>query len=57
MAFLLDKGYQVLLLDQRGTGMSSALGCSDIKKGDVEKLAQFRADAIGACSGLVCEWR
>ncbi|KAI5289981.1 hypothetical protein KEM54_002745 [Ascosphaera aggregata] len=47
----LDKGYQVLLLDQRGTGLSSPITAAALKnQGDVAKQAEylkhFRADNI-----------
>ncbi|RPA82990.1 alpha/beta-hydrolase [Ascobolus immersus RN42] len=48
-AYLLDKGYQVLFMDQRGTGLSGAVSAEDVvEKGDgaVEWLKQYRADGI-----------
>lgn len=50
MAF--EKGYQVLLLDQRGTGLSSQISAEALDvlfKTDEEKaeyLSHFRADSI-----------
>lgn len=49
--FILDKGYQVLALDQRGTGLSSAISQSSLQlRGDenvqTEYLKAFRADNI-----------
>ncbi|KAL1976313.1 hypothetical protein VTN31DRAFT_2595 [Thermomyces dupontii] len=49
--FLLDKGYEVLLLDQRGTGMSTTITAATLqRRGDAEKQAEylrhFRADNI-----------
>lgn len=47
-----EKGYQVLLLDQRGTGLSSQISAESLElsfKTDEEKanyLAHFRADSI-----------
>ncbi|KAF2868945.1 proline iminopeptidase [Massariosphaeria phaeospora] len=48
---ILDKGYQVLLLDQRGTGLSTAISQSSLQlRGDekvqTEYLKSFRADSI-----------
>ncbi|KAF2011598.1 alpha/beta-hydrolase [Aaosphaeria arxii CBS 175.79] len=48
---LLDKGYQVLLLDQRGTGLSNAISQSSLQlRGDeavqAEYMKSFRADSI-----------
>lgn len=48
---ILDKGYQVLMLDQRGTGLSSAISQSSLQlRGDekvqMEYLKSFRADSI-----------
>ncbi|KZZ91968.1 prolyl peptidase [Ascosphaera apis ARSEF 7405] len=47
----LDKGYQILLLDQRGTGLSSPITAATLRyKGDAAKQAEylkhFRADNI-----------
>ncbi|KAI8890612.1 alpha/beta-hydrolase [Backusella circina FSU 941] len=47
----LDKGYQVLFLDQRGTGLSTAVSAESLEKfeSDEEKadyLSHFRADSI-----------
>ena len=49
--FILDKGYQVLLLDQRGTGLSSTITAQTLaRQGDASKQAEylkhFRADNI-----------
>ncbi|KAL1993516.1 hypothetical protein VTN49DRAFT_3465 [Thermomyces lanuginosus] len=49
--FLLDKGYEVLLLDQRGTGMSTTITAATLRRrGDAQKQAEylrhFRADNI-----------
>ncbi|KAF2641616.1 alpha/beta-hydrolase [Massarina eburnea CBS 473.64] len=49
--FMLDKGYQVLTLDQRGTGLSTAISQSSLQlRGDenvqVEYMKSFRADSI-----------
>ena len=49
--FVLDKGYQILLLDQRGTGLSSTITAKTLEtKGDPEVqaayLRNFRADSI-----------
>jgi pimeloyl-ACP methyl ester carboxylesterase len=49
--FILDKGYQVLALDQRGTGLSSAISQSSLQlRGDekvqAEYMKSFRADSI-----------
>jgi pimeloyl-ACP methyl ester carboxylesterase len=51
MQFVLDKGYQVLLLDQRGTGLSTPIAASTLGlRGDEELqadyLKSFRADSI-----------
>jgi pimeloyl-ACP methyl ester carboxylesterase len=48
---LLDKGYRVLMLDQRGTGLSTAISQSSLQlRGDekvqAEYLKSFRADSI-----------
>ncbi|EDU45717.1 proline iminopeptidase [Pyrenophora tritici-repentis] len=48
---ILDKGYQVLLLDQRGTGLSNAISQSSLQlRGDekvqAEYMKSFRADSI-----------
>lgn len=48
---ILDKGYQVLMLDQRGTGLSTAISQSSLQlRGDekvqAEYLKSFRADSI-----------
>ncbi|KAF2466524.1 proline iminopeptidase [Lindgomyces ingoldianus] len=48
---VLDKGYQVLLLDQRGTGLSTAISQSSLQlRGDekvqAEYMKSFRADSI-----------
>lgn len=47
-SFVLDKGYQVLVLDQRGTGLSTAISQSSLQlRGDekvqVDYLKAFRA--------------
>ncbi|CRG84555.1 proline iminopeptidase [Talaromyces islandicus] len=49
--FVLDKGYQVLFLDQRGTGLSSTITAQTLaRQGDAVKQAEylkhFRADNI-----------
>lgn len=49
--FVLEKGYQILFLDQRGTGLSSTITAKTLaKKGSPEKQAEylrhFRADSI-----------
>ena len=49
--FVLDKGYQILFLDQRGTGLSSTITAKTLAtKGNAEKqaayLRHFRADSI-----------
>jgi len=49
---LMDKGYQVLQLDQRGTGLSTPISAGTlVERGDideqVEYLKLFRADNIG----------
>ena len=49
---LMDKGYQVLQLDQRGTGLSTPIsGTTLLERGNVEEqvryLKLFRADNIG----------
>ncbi|KAF2685839.1 proline iminopeptidase [Lentithecium fluviatile CBS 122367] len=49
--FILDKGYQVLSLDQRGTGLSTAISQSSLQlRGDekvqAEYMKAFRADSI-----------
>ncbi|KAJ5835643.1 hypothetical protein N7447_001669 [Penicillium robsamsonii] len=49
--FMLSKGYQVLFLDQRGTGLSSTLTAGTLaRQGDAIKQAEylknFRADSI-----------
>jgi pimeloyl-ACP methyl ester carboxylesterase len=49
---LMDKGYQVLQLDQRGTGLSTPISSATLSdRGDVneqvEFLKLFRADNIG----------
>ena len=49
--FLLDKGYQILSLDQRGTGLSTAISQSSLQlRGDekvqAEYMKSFRADSI-----------
>ena len=49
---LMDKGYQVLQLDQRGTGLSTAISAGTLldrgNVGDqVEYVKLFRADNIG----------
>ncbi|KAI8144783.1 Alpha/Beta hydrolase protein [Fennellomyces sp. T-0311] len=46
-----DKGYQVLLLDQRGTGLSTPISAESIEslgsdKAKVDYLKNFRADSI-----------
>jgi pimeloyl-ACP methyl ester carboxylesterase len=48
---ILDRGYQVLMLDQRGTGLSSAISQSSLQlRGDekvqAEYMKSFRADSI-----------
>ncbi|KAF2198767.1 alpha/beta-hydrolase [Delitschia confertaspora ATCC 74209] len=48
---LLDKGYRLLFLDQRGTGLSNAISASTLQlRGDetvqAEYLKSFRADSI-----------
>lgn len=48
---ILEKGYQVLMLDQRGTGLSTAISQSSLQlRGDVkvqaEYMKSFRADSI-----------
>lgn len=48
---ILDKGYQVLMLDQRGTGLSNAISQSSLQlRGDekvqAEYMKSFRADSI-----------
>jgi pimeloyl-ACP methyl ester carboxylesterase len=48
---ILDKGYQLLLLDQRGTGLSSPITAATLAlQGDIQKQADylkfFRADSI-----------
>jgi pimeloyl-ACP methyl ester carboxylesterase len=48
---ILDKGYQILMLDQRGTGLSTAISQSSLQlRGDekvqVEYMKSFRADSI-----------
>ncbi|EAT76859.1 hypothetical protein HBH56_219540 [Parastagonospora nodorum] len=48
---ILDKGYRVLLLDQRGTGLSTAISQSSLQlRGDekvqAEYMKSFRADSI-----------
>ncbi|KAF2827352.1 alpha/beta-hydrolase [Ophiobolus disseminans] len=48
---ILDKGYQVLMLDQRGTGLSTAISQSSLQlRGDekvqADYLKSFRADSI-----------
>jgi pimeloyl-ACP methyl ester carboxylesterase len=50
-SFLLDKGYQILAMDQRGTGLSTAISQSSLQlRGDekvqVEYMKSFRADSI-----------
>ncbi|KAF1973519.1 alpha/beta-hydrolase [Bimuria novae-zelandiae CBS 107.79] len=50
-SFLLDKGYQILAMDQRGTGLSTAISQSSLQlRGDetvqAEYLKSFRADSI-----------
>jgi alpha-beta hydrolase superfamily lysophospholipase len=50
---LMDKGYQVLQLDQRGTGLSTPVSSVTLlDRGDVEQQAAylrlFRADNIGS---------
>ena len=52
---LMDKGYQVLQLDQRGTGLSTPISSGTLLElGDVEDqvdyLKLFRADNIGTSS-------
>jgi len=54
---LMDKGYQVLQLDQRGTGLSTPISGSTLhERGSVEEqmayLKLFRADNIGSLSSL-----
>ncbi|KAJ5020364.1 Alpha/Beta hydrolase protein [Bipolaris maydis] len=49
---ILEKGYQVLLLDQRGTGLSTAISQSSLQlRGDekvqADYMKSFRADSIG----------
>lgn len=49
--WLFDKGYQVLYLDQRGTGLSTPISAATLaKRGDTEAQADyvklFRADNI-----------
>lgn len=51
LPFVLDKGYQVLFLDQRGTGLSSTITAQTLaRQGDAvrqaEYLKHFRADNI-----------
>lgn len=48
---ILDRGYQVLMLDQRGTGLSTAISQSSLQlRGDekvqAEYMKSFRADSI-----------
>ncbi|KAH9880097.1 hypothetical protein J1614_002123 [Plenodomus biglobosus] len=48
---ILDKGYQILMLDQRGTGLSTAISQSSLQlRGDenvqAEYMKHFRADSI-----------
>ncbi|ORX97300.1 proline iminopeptidase [Clohesyomyces aquaticus] len=48
---ILDKGYQILMLDQRGTGLSTAISQSSLQlRGDetvqAEYMKSFRADSI-----------
>ncbi|KAL6709455.1 hypothetical protein ACN47E_001390 [Coniothyrium glycines] len=48
---ILDKGYQVLMLDQRGTGLSTAISQSSLQlRGDekvqADYMKSFRADSI-----------
>jgi len=50
-SFLLDKGYQLLAMDQRGTGLSTAISQSSLQlRGDekvqAEYMKSFRADSI-----------
>ncbi|KAK7180686.1 hypothetical protein DPSP01_011276 [Paraphaeosphaeria sporulosa] len=50
-SFLLDKGYQILSMDQRGTGLSTAISQSSLQlRGDekvqAEYMKHFRADNI-----------
>lgn len=49
--FLLDKGYQILSMDQRGTGLSTGISQSSLQlRGDekvqAEYMKSFRADSI-----------
>jgi hypothetical protein len=49
--FILDKGYQMLYLDQRGTGLSTPVSAGTlVLQGDVHRQADylklFRADSI-----------
>ncbi|KAL8833105.1 MAG: hypothetical protein Q9170_004487 [Blastenia crenularia] len=53
----LDKGYQVLFLDQRGTGSNSALTAQTLASQggpgeQVEYLRHFRADSIEDCEAI-----
>jgi alpha-beta hydrolase superfamily lysophospholipase len=54
---LMDKGYQVLQLDQRGTGLSTPISSGTLADvGTIEEQAEylklFRADNIGMSSDL-----
>jgi hypothetical protein len=54
---LMDKGYQVLQLDQRGTGLSTPISAGTLaERGTVDEqvayMKLFRADNIGI--GLEC---
>lgn len=49
--FILDKGYQILYLDQRGTGLSTPVSAATLAlQGDIHRQADylkfFRADSI-----------
>ena len=49
--FILDKGYQMLFLDQRGTGLSTPISAATLAlQGDIHRQADylklFRADSI-----------
>ena len=50
---VMDKGYQVLQLDQRGTGLSTPISASTLTdrgtlEQQVEYMKMFRADNIGS---------
>ena len=54
---LMDRGYQVLQLDQRGTGLSTPISAGTLSEWNLEEqvgyLKLFRADNIGA---YLYEW-